>query len=277
MLVADDKRMLVVAHVSFAYPGQAPCLRDVSFETARAGICALLGPTGSGKSTLLRLLAGAIRPTAGEIRVGDRGLAPGAGDPVAPIGWLMQFPERHFFGATIGEEVAFGARNLRGVLDPVPAVAAALSEVGLPADREFMNRSPWSLSLGEQRRLALAGLLVFDPVLLALDEPTASLDEPGRERLTAVLRRQQSQGKAIVIAGHSLGWMAQLADSVYIILDGELKQLDLARAEDRASLEAVGYDLPPQWRFFAARDARFWVDRKWQLGAEELAKARPRY
>ena len=178
--------------VSFRYDEGATtiaALRGVDLTFAPGASVALLGPTGSGKSTLLQLLRGLLVPDEGRALLD--GLAAGEGDVEERrrrMGLVLQMPEMQLFAATCRDDVAFGPRQLGwsdGAVDE--AATSALAAVGLPADR-FSARHPYSLSGGEQRRLALAGVLAMRPGLLLLDEPFVSLDPASRRDLEAILR-----------------------------------------------------------------------------------------
>jgi energy-coupling factor transporter ATP-binding protein EcfA2 len=154
---------------------------------------ALVGPNGSGKTALLDTLAGWLEPTAGRL----------TRPPREQVGAIAQFPEYQLFAPTVLADVRFGiARRKRVPAGAVDARArAALGQAGLdPA--KFAERAPESLSLGERRRVALAGVLVTEPVALLLDEPTAGLDGPGTEAMLAGLASASARGAALVVATH---------------------------------------------------------------------------
>ncbi len=217
---------VVCEGLSFAYDEggrRVPAVRDVGLTIAAGASVALLGPTGSGKSTLLQLIRGLLTPDAGRVTLS--GAAPSDQDYGArqrEVGLVFQTPELQLFAATAADDVAFGPRQLGwppGEVDA--AVARALELVGLP-EPSFGRRHPYSLSGGEQRRLALAGVLAMRPRLLLLDEPFVSLDPAGRRDLAAVLERLKGEGSGIVLATHDVDQAWALCDERLVLADGEL-------------------------------------------------------
>ena len=210
--------------VSFRYDEGATtieALRGVDLTFAPGASVALLGPTGSGKSTLLQLLRGLLAPDEGRVLLD--GLAAGASgyeERERRMGLVFQMPEMQLFAATCRDDVAFGPRQLGwsdGAVDE--AATSALAAVGLPADR-FGARHPYSLSGGEQRRLALAGVLAMRPGLLLLDEPFVSLDPASRRDLEAILRDLRTGGMGLVLATHDVDRAYALCESRVVLDEG---------------------------------------------------------
>jgi energy-coupling factor transporter ATP-binding protein EcfA2 len=217
---------VVCEGLSFAYDEggrRVPAVRDVGLTIAAGASVALLGPTGSGKSTLLQLIRGLLAPDAGRVVLG--GTAPSDeeyGTRQREVGLVFQTPELQLFAATAADDVAFGPRQLGRAPDEVDAaVTHALELVGLPLS-SFGRRHPYSLSGGEQRRLALAGVLAMRPRLLLLDEPFVSLDPAGRRDLAGVLERLKGEGSGIVLATHDVDQAWALCDERLVLADGEL-------------------------------------------------------
>ncbi len=194
-------------------------LRGVELAFAPGTSVALLGPTGSGKSTLLQLLRGLLRPDRGRVLLDGRTAGQeGYEELERRIGLVFQMPEMQLFAATCRDDVAFGPRQLGWPAAAVDeAVEAALAAVGLPADR-FAARHPYSLSGGEQRRLALAGVLAMRPGTLFLDEPFVSLDPASRRDLEAILRELRRGGLGLVLATHDVDRAYALCDT-RVVLD----------------------------------------------------------
>jgi energy-coupling factor transport system ATP-binding protein len=212
--------------LSFAYAEgdrRVVALADVSLRLERAACSALLGPTGSGKSTLLFLLRGLLEPDAGAVHID--GLAPGDAAFAAAqrsVGVVFQQAERQLFAISAREDVAFGPRQLGWGDDAVDAaVTDALDVVGLPEDR-FGDRHPYSLSGGEQRRLALAGVLAMRPRALLLDEPFVGLDPGARRDLAATVGRLRDGGRTILLATHDVDQAWALCDERIVLAGGRV-------------------------------------------------------
>jgi energy-coupling factor transport system ATP-binding protein len=211
--------------------------------------------TGSGKSTLAQALNGLLTPSAGRVVVDEleltrRGLA---GKDLRElrrrVGLLFQFPEGQLFAPEIGLDVAFGPRQLK--MKPREArerARWALRASALPDDDAFLARSPFALSGGQRRRVALAGVLAMRPRVLVLDEPSAGLDAEGREEIYTTLRALRSQeGLTLVIISHDMSEVAALAEQVYVLRDGELRLSGAPEAvfQRTDELQAAGLLPPP--------------------------------
>jgi energy-coupling factor transport system ATP-binding protein len=214
-------------------PLEAEALRGVSLEVWPGETVALIGPTGSGKSTLLQHLNGLLRPQDGWAQVFDRDLR----DPRANIrsirqrvGLVFQQPELQLFERYAGDDAAFGPLAFGLSLNEArERVRNAMEAVGLPFE-DYKDRLALTLSGGERRRLALAGVLASEPQVLALDEPTAGLDPRGRTQLLALLRQWREQGeRAIVLTSHNMDDVAILADRVYVLAEGQVVRSGMTR------------------------------------------------
>jgi energy-coupling factor transporter ATP-binding protein EcfA2 len=260
-----------VRDVWFAYPGSDPCLAALDLQAEPGELVGILGRTGAGKSTLLRLLAGALQPDRGTIQVAGRTLTR-LGDGYPSVGYLMQFPERQFFAHRVSTEVAFGARMRRpSAPDADLAAQSALRAVGLGDGAEFKDRSPWTLSVAEQRRVALASALSFEPQVLLLDEPAASLDGRSRSDLDGALRRFCAAAGTAVAASQDADWVLRTADRTYLLHVGRLRAVDLGDGGSRDALGAAGFLVPAAWRFFERRIEGFWSAGLWRRAVEDLA------
>ncbi len=196
-------------------------LRLVDLDLEAGSSVALLGPTGSGKSTLLQLVRGLLKPDRGQVLLdGVAGGEGGFDERARRVGLVFQMPEMQLFAPTCHDDVAFGPRQLGWGDDEVErAVEGALAAVGLPAER-FGDRHPYSLSGGEQRRLAMAGVLAMRPALLLLDEPFVSLDPASRRDLEQVLVRLKSAGMGLVLATHDVDRAYALCESRVVLDEG---------------------------------------------------------
>jgi energy-coupling factor transport system ATP-binding protein len=200
---------------------QRAALVDVSLQIARGSCVAVIGVTGSGKSTLVQHFNGLLRPTAGRVCIDGIDTRAAHADLPAlrrRVGMLFQFPEAQLFGRTVFEDVAFGPRRLgldRGQVET--RVAAALETAGLPASN-YAERSPFALSGGQMRRVALAGMLAMAPSVLILDEPTVGLDAAGRADFYDALEcARRSRNATVVLVTHDMAEVAALADWLVVL------------------------------------------------------------
>lgn len=213
---------LTISRITCSYaPGTSVAsvaLEDVSLTVERGGLVVVLGPTGSGKTTLLRAAAGLLPVVRGSVEVDGRP-ASGAGAVRGAVGLVFQRPESQFFSLTVEEDCSFGPRNLgRSPSDALADARAALDSVGLDPE-VFGPREPWSLSGGEARRAALAGVLAMRPRYLLLDEPTAGLDAGGRSAVLAAVESARA-GAGVVVVTHDPEAFLGLADRVLVLREG---------------------------------------------------------
>jgi energy-coupling factor transporter ATPase len=227
---------IVVENLTHIYDPRTPSARtaieDVSLRIEDGSCTAVVGVTGSGKSTLVQHFNGLLRPTRGRVQVGDISIG-SEGKPHAreyrqlrrQVGLLFQFPESQLFAATIYDDVAFGPRQMGLSSERVrERVTYALAAVALDSGAAFLERSPFALSGGQRRRVALAGVLAMRPEVLVLDEPSAGLDAEACDELygrLAELRR--TDGLTLVFISHDMAEVATLADLVFVMDGGRLK------------------------------------------------------
>ena len=235
---------VIVERLSYIYNPNTPsaqyALHDVSLTIEDGACVAVVGMTGSGKSTLVQHFNGLLRPSSGRVVVdgldvgGLRGIE--LRDLRQRVGLLFQFPEAQLFAPTVYDDVAFGPRQLGLPETEVRArVGWALAAVALTAhdgadgaatqpDAALLQRSPFALSGGQRRRVALAGVLAMHPRTLVLDEPSAGLDAEARDELYAHLRRlREREGLTIVLVSHDMGEVAALAETVFVLAEGTLR------------------------------------------------------
>lgn len=221
--------LLECRDVAYSYrrgtPMEAEALRGVTLEVAAGELLGLVGPTGSGKSTLIQHFNGLLRPSRGRVVVAGHDLwAPRADRRAARrlVGLLFQFAESQLFEETVRRDVGYGPRALGLDADEVEArVDEALRQVGLDPAR-FGDRSPFALSGGEMRRVALAGVLAMRPRVLVLDEPTAGLDPRARAELLDHIRVLHARGLTIVLVTHNMDEVALLARRVVVLHAGRI-------------------------------------------------------
>ena len=205
--------------VSFSYPGSGrPALSGVSLDLRQGEYVGVVGPNGGGKSTLVRLLNGLLKPDSGRVLVSGRDPATEPFEVRKHLGVLFQNPENSLVAPFVEDDVAFGLENLGVPREAMrERVARAIRTVGLEG---FERREPHTLSGGEKQRVALAGLLVAEPEILVLDEPTSMLDSAGRMEVLEYLHALQSE-KTVLHVTHHLEELTG-ADRIYVLNGGEL-------------------------------------------------------
>ena len=226
-------------------------LNDVSFDVYDGEILGIIGHTGSGKSTLLQHLNGLLSPDEGRIIVGGV-------DITRPhvkmleirrrVGLVFQYPEYQLFEETCEADVAFGPANLGLKEDEIKErVRSSLELVGLNYE-EVRNRSPFELSGGQRRRVAIAGVVAMRPQVLILDEPTAGLDPASHKEIISMIRQiHQAENNIIIFVSHNMGDVASLADKVLVMDHGKVVTVD-SPAEvfvQKPRLELLGLSVPP--------------------------------
>lgn len=228
---------IVVDNLSHVYnpdsPLEARALDQVNLEVRDGEFLGLIGSTGSGKSTLIQHLNGLLRPTSGRVLVDDVEItATSKGSLKAvrkKVGLVFQYPEHQLFEETVRRDVGFGPRNLGLGPDEVEErVREAITMVGLP--ETVLERSPFELSGGQVRRVAIAGVLAMRPKVLILDEPTAGLDPRGREEILGqVCRLHRDFGLTVVLVSHSMEDVARLAQRLVVLHRGRVALEGLPR------------------------------------------------
>ncbi|HEX8998052.1 MAG TPA: ATP-binding cassette domain-containing protein [Ktedonobacterales bacterium] len=250
---------ILVDHLSLIYHAGTPlereALRDVSLRVADGSCAAIVGVTGSGKSTLAQCLNGLLTPSAGRVVVDDLELTPRglSGRDLRElrrrVGLLFQFPEGQLFAPTIGEDVAYGPQRMKLKRQEVQErVRWALRSVALPDDDAFLARSPFALSGGQRRRVALAGVLAMRPRIIVLDEPSAGLDAEAREEIYATLRSLRTrEGLTLIVISHDMSEVAALAETALALRDGRtaLSGPTSEVFRQTEALEAAGLLPPP--------------------------------
>ncbi len=212
--------MILVEHLSFAYPDGRSALNDISFRVAKEETVGLIGPNGAGKSTLLLHLNGLLGVPRQTGTVHVAGLAVETANLPEirrRVGLLFQDPDDQLFSATVGEDVAFGPLQFGFAAEAIAErVATALRQVEMPG---FESRLPHHLSLGEKKRVCLAGVLACAPEVLVFDEPTANFDPRGRREFITLCRRLKATK---LIASHDLEMIVALCDRVLVLDRGRL-------------------------------------------------------
>lgn len=219
---------VALENVSFTYQEGTPlastALSDVSLTIEDGSYTALIGHTGSGKSTILQLLNGLLVPSQGSVRVFDTLITSTSKNKDIrqirkQVGLVFQFAENQIFEETVLKDVAFGPQNFGVSEEDAEQIAREkLDLVGI--DESLFDRSPFELSGGQMRRVAIAGILAMEPAILVLDEPTAGLDPLGRKELMNLFKKLHQSGMTIVLVTHLMDDVAEYANQVYVMEKG---------------------------------------------------------
>lgn len=230
-------------------PFESTALDKVSFTINDGEFIGIIGHTGSGKSTLIQHLNGLLKPTGGTVIVNGMDLtAKGTNmkEVRRTIGLVFQYPEYQLFEETVEKDIAFGPKNL-GLDEKKIAtrVRDAMRLVDLDY-AQFANKSPFELSGGQKRRVAIAGVLAMEPDILILDEPTAGLDPYGRDYILGLVENWHKLGRTILMVSHSMDDVARFADRIFVMNHGKLEMQgtpdEVFAQEER--LRAMGLDVP---------------------------------
>lgn len=246
--------LLKLRNISYTYmpgtPFEVTALKNITLDIFQGEYLAIIGQTGSGKSTLIQHLNGLLLPTTGEVYLDGQEVAKDKKGLAAirrRIGLLFQFPEQQLFEDNVAADVAFGPRNL-GLNEEAIAVSVdkALRLVGLdPA--EVRDRSPFSLSGGQMRRVAMAGVLAMEPDVIILDEPAAGLDPRSKEEILNLIDALHREHKmTVVLVSHSMEDVASRANRLIVLADGKIRLAGSPSDvfQDAAVLEELGLALP---------------------------------
>lgn len=236
-------------------PFEKTALQDINIEIRDGDFVGIIGHTGSGKSTLIQMFNGLIKPTSGQVLVKGQDIHAEGTDKRKirqQVGLVFQYPEYQLFEMTVYEDVAFGPKNMQlGEAEIKERVHYALVAVGI--DKKYFDKSPFELSGGQKRRVAIAGVLAMKPDILILDEPTAGLDPRGRDALFQQLRRMHKElGLTIVLISHSMEDIAKYSDNLIVLYRGKITYQGTTRevfAKGR-ELEKIGLAMP-QIRYIA--------------------------
>ena len=245
--------ILQVKDVSYIYSAGTPfehkALEDVSFSVERGEFIGIIGHTGSGKSTLMQHLNGLLKPTAGQILLDGKDIWSDkklTRQSRFRVGLVFQYPEYQLFEETVYKDIAFGPKNMGLKPEEIDSrVREAAGFVGLT--EEQLQASPFDLSGGQKRRVAIAGVIAMEPEVLILDEPTAGLDPSGREEILRNIEAyRQAKNAAILMVSHSMDDVARLTDRLLVMCDSRLAMDDtpkavFARAEE---LVEMGLSIP---------------------------------
>ena len=247
---------IILNNVSYVYGEHTPfrkaALKGINLTINEGDFVGIIGHTGSGKSTLVQHLNGLLHPTTGQVTIDgvDAALKTEEAKLMRhKVGMVFQYPEHQLFEETIAQDIAFGPKNLGLSADEVDArVREAMDFVGLDYET-YANRSPFQLSGGQMRRVAIAGVVALNPSYLILDEPSAGLDPFGREEIfQKIIDLHAKKGITVVLVSHNMEDISRMANRLIVIDNGKIqldgKPIDIFMNK-RQELQSAGVDVPP--------------------------------
>ena len=224
-------------------------INNISFTLEKGEILGIIGHTGSGKSTLVSHLNGLIKPTSGRILIDGEDIWSNPKEIKkirARVGLVFQYPEYQLFEENVFDDIAFGPKNLGKSGDELERVVKSAAQI-MSVDHELFDKSPFDLSGGQKRRVAIAGVLAMQPEIVVFDEPTAGLDPIGRETIfKAIYDYKTNYNATIIIVSHSMEDIAAVCDNVLVLNRGNVAMFDTARNVFAKSneLKALGLEVP---------------------------------
>ncbi len=254
-------------------------LYDVSIKIPSGSFYAIIGHTGSGKSTLIQHLNGLLKPTSGSVYAGETTIrsdekAKRLRDVRKRVGMVFQYPEHQLFEETIEKDICFGPRNFGASEQKAKRKAKeTLQLVGL--NEEFLQRSPFELSGGQMRRVAIAGVLAMEPDVLILDEPTAGLDPSGQKEMMELFATLREQKKiTIILVTHSMEDAARYAEQIVVMARGSIymqgKPAEIFQQKEK--LHEIGLDVPEAIQFIKALEKQFNIKLPKAFTVEEVVE-----
>ena len=252
--------ILEVKSLTHTYGGNTPFYNDavsnVSFTVEKGEILGIIGHTGSGKSTLVQHLNGLLKPTEGKVLIEDTDIweKPSEIRKIrSRVGLVFQYPEYQLFEETVEADIAFGPKNMGLCADELKNRVREICEI-VGVKPEYMDKSPFDLSGGEKRRVAIAGVMAMRPDVIVFDEPTAGLDPRGRENVINIIKNyRNATGATVIIISHSMEDMAVLADKLLVMNKGSLYMFDTVENvfSKKEELRSIGLDVPIVTRVFS--------------------------
>ncbi|MBM7650546.1 energy-coupling factor transport system ATP-binding protein [Bacillus ectoiniformans] len=237
-------------------PFERVAIQDINIDIPSGTFLAIIGHTGSGKSTVLQHLNALLQPTKGQVHIGDRSVTAGKKEknlkPIRrKVGIVFQFPEHQLFEETVEKDICYGPMNF-GISEEEAKERArqGIIQVGLP--EEVLEKSPFDLSGGQMRRVAIAGVLAMKPDVIVLDEPTAGLDPRGRKEIMDMFASlHKEQNLSTILVTHSMEDAALYADEIVILHKGNVSQKGVPREifKNPEELITLGLDVPDVVRF----------------------------
>lgn len=230
-------------------PFKVTALDNVNIKIEKGEFLAIIGHTGSGKSTLVQHLNGLLKPTAGEILLDEESIWKSKSsvyDTRFRVGLCFQYPEYQLFESTVYKDIAYGPTNMNlSTAEIDKRVREAAKYVGIPD--EMLTKSPFDLSGGEKRRVAIAGVISMEPEILILDEPTSGLDPRGREQILGLIKKyREKTGKTVIIVSHSMDDVARFATKVIVMNNSKVDAAGTVDEvfENSSRLREIGLSVP---------------------------------
>ena len=232
-------------------PFENRAIDDISFDIEDNDFVGLIGHTGSGKSTLIQHLNGLLKPSSGSIYINDFEITQkdiNLTEIRKRVGVVFQYPEYQLFEETIEKDIAFGPGNIGLDQDEITKIVkASMEAVGLDYEK-YREKSPFELSGGQKRRVAIAGVIAMDPEVLILDEPTAGLDPGGREEIFELIKKlHRERNITVILSSHSMDDMAKLVKTLIVMNKGKIEFMGNPREvfnNNAHRLKEIGLDIP---------------------------------
>ncbi|MBQ1529072.1 MAG: energy-coupling factor transporter ATPase [Clostridia bacterium] len=251
--------ILKTEHLTYSYstgtPFEVTAIEDINIEIEPGELVAVIGHTGSGKSTLIQHFNGLLKPQSGKVYVDGQDIWESKKTLRASrfaVGLCFQYPEYQLFEETVYKDIAFGPKNMKLSEEEIDRrVRDAARYIGVTDD--MLEKSPFDLSGGEKRRVAIAGVMAMEPKILILDEPTAGLDPRGRDTILSLIRNYREEtGRTVMIVSHSMDDVAEIASKVLVINNARVAMYGTvpeiyARSEE---LVSMGLDIPQVTKIF---------------------------
>lgn len=247
---------IVLDNITYTYgqgtPFEKAALKGISLSIKEGEFLGIIGHTGSGKSTFVQHLNGLLHPTSGSVKINGIDLSDKTKEAKImchKVGMVFQYPEHQLFEETIAKDIAFGPRNLGFSESEIDErVREAMAFVGLDYDT-YAERSPFHLSGGQMRRVAIAGVVALRPDYLILDEPSAGLDPFGREEIfNQIIKLHKEKGVTVILVSHNMEDISRMANRLIVLAKGQVvldgKPIDIFN-HHRQDLQAAGVDVPP--------------------------------
>ncbi len=245
--------ILEAVNLQYVYSPDTPfkhsALNGISFAVEKNSIIGVIGHTGSGKSTLLQLLNGLLKPSGGSIKFNGIDIwenPKNISNVRFKIGLVFQYPEYQLFEETVRKDIAYGPKNMKLSDEEIEQRIDRVSKI-VSLDSKLLSKSPFDLSGGEKRRVAIAGIMAMEPEIIVFDEPTAGLDPIGRETVLKAIKDYRDEfGATVIIVSHSMEDMAYICDKILVLCDGDLVMYDTVKNVFKNShkLKEIGLNVP---------------------------------